>query len=78
MTKARKSSGLSQQAVASKLGRPQSFVSKYESGERRIDVVEFLMLAEVIGFDAIDIIKLLSARTGQRARRRQRPGSGSA
>jgi hypothetical protein len=43
-------------------------VSKYESGERRIDVVEFLMLAEAIGFDPIEAIKRV---TGERAARRR-------
>ncbi len=37
---ARTESGLSQQEVADKLGKPQSFVSKIESGERRLDVAE--------------------------------------
>jgi transcriptional regulator with XRE-family HTH domain len=59
---ARKDRGLSQQAVADKLKRPQSFVSKYESGERRLDVIELLILGEAIGFDTVQMIKSLSAR----------------
>jgi len=39
--------GLSQQAVADKLGKPQSYVSKIESGERRLDVAEMKKLAEI-------------------------------
>jgi transcriptional regulator with XRE-family HTH domain len=39
---ARKSAGVTQQALAGKLHHPQSFVAKYENGERRIDVVEFV------------------------------------
>ncbi len=39
----RKQAGLTQQAVATGLNRPQSFVSKYENGERRLDVVEYLI-----------------------------------
>jgi len=39
--------GFSQQLVASKLGKPQSFVSKIESGERRLDVVEMKNFAEI-------------------------------
>jgi transcriptional regulator with XRE-family HTH domain len=46
---ARKAAGLTQVELASKLGRPQSFVSKYENGERRIDVIEFLDICEAIG-----------------------------
>jgi transcriptional regulator with XRE-family HTH domain len=45
---ARKRSGLTQQQVANRLKRPQSFVAKYESGERRLDVVEFALVAEAI------------------------------
>ena len=42
LKKARKVAGLTQQEVADKLGKPQSFVAKYENGERRLDVVEFI------------------------------------
>lgn len=46
---ARKSAGLTQQDVADRLGRPQSFVAKVEGCERRLDVVEFLHLCRAIG-----------------------------
>ena len=46
---ARKKAGLTQQQVAERLGRPQSFVAKYEGGERRLDVVEYIQLAQVLG-----------------------------
>jgi transcriptional regulator with XRE-family HTH domain len=36
--------------VAARLGRPQSFVAKYEGGERRLDVLEFIAVC-----DALDI-----------------------
>ena len=39
--------GLSQQAVADKLGKPQSYLSKIESGERRLDVAELKKLSEI-------------------------------
>jgi transcriptional regulator with XRE-family HTH domain len=48
----RKAAGLSQAEVAKKLRRYQSIVANIESGERRIDVVEFLDIAEAIGFEA--------------------------
>jgi len=43
------------------LRRYQSFVATVESGQRRIDVIEFLDLAEAVGFDPIDVIKKLRA-----------------
>ena len=48
---------LKQQDVAARLDRPQSFVAKYENGERRLDVVEFIEVAEAIGFDPADFIR---------------------
>lgn len=51
LTEKRKQAGLTQAAVASALGRHQPFVANIENGERRLDVVEFLTLAEIIGFD---------------------------
>jgi len=51
LVSARHSSGLSQADVAAALGRPQSFVSKYERGERRLDVIEFLDVAQALGID---------------------------
>jgi transcriptional regulator with XRE-family HTH domain len=44
----RKSKDLTQADVALKLGRPQSFVAKYEGGERRLDVVEFVEVANAL------------------------------
>jgi transcriptional regulator with XRE-family HTH domain len=41
--------GLLQADVARHLGKPQSYVSKCESGERRVDVIELLAFAEVYG-----------------------------
>jgi transcriptional regulator with XRE-family HTH domain len=57
LREARKQAGLSQYEVARRLKRPQSFVSAYESGDRRIDVLEFLRIAKATGVDACDLIK---------------------
>ena len=59
MVEARKSVELTQSQLAKKLSRPQSFVSKYERGERRLDVVEFLAVAKAIGTDPVKLIKKL-------------------
>lgn len=52
----RKKAGLTQKDVARRLGVYDSYVSKYELGERRIDVVELMSLAKAIGFRASDLI----------------------
>jgi transcriptional regulator with XRE-family HTH domain len=54
---ARKAAGLSQQQVADKLKRPQSYVAKVEGAERRLDIIEFLELAQAIGADPVELIR---------------------
>ena len=49
LRQARKDAGLTQREVAKRLGNPQSFVSKCESGERRIDVIELAVFAKMYG-----------------------------
>ncbi len=48
---ARVDANLTQAQVAGRLGRPQSFVSKYEGGERGLDVIEFLYVCEALELD---------------------------
>lgn len=48
---ARRKRGLSQAALAAELGRVQTFVSKYERGERRLDVVELLEITSALDID---------------------------
>jgi transcriptional regulator with XRE-family HTH domain len=59
MVKARKAAGLTQHELADRLHKPQSFVAKYEGGERRIDVVEFLTVCQAIGVDSAKLLKAL-------------------
>lgn len=49
LVEARKEKGVSQDALAKLLGRHQQFVSRYETGERRLDVVEFVDIARALG-----------------------------
>lgn len=51
--------GLRQEDLARKLGEPQSFVSRYESGDRRLDVLELRQICEVLGVSLADFIKRL-------------------
>ncbi|MEH2347873.1 MAG: helix-turn-helix transcriptional regulator [Nostoc sp.] len=57
MIAARKEAKLTQQTLAKSLKKPQSFVAKYENGERRLDVVEFLLVTRLIGVDPCDILR---------------------
>jgi hypothetical protein len=52
---ARRRANVTQQELAARLGKPQSFVSEYERGQRRVDVVEFLLIAQAIGTDPLAI-----------------------
>ena len=56
LRKAREDAGLTQADVARRLKRPQSFVSKCESGERRVDVIEAAAFCQVYG---ITLLRLL-------------------
>ena len=53
----RHEAGLRQTDVAAKLGKPQSFVSNYESGERRLDLLELQRLCEVLGVGLVDFVR---------------------
>lgn len=54
---ARKAAGVTQVELAARLGKSQSFVSKVERGERRIDVIEFCQIAEGLGRDPAKLLQ---------------------
>ena len=56
----RQKAGLRQIDVAKRLGQSQSWMVRLEGGQRRIDVVEFLLIAKVVGFDPIEALKQIS------------------
>ena len=64
---AREKAELTQQQLATLLGRPQSYVAKYEGGERRVDVVEFISIARALNFDAGRAVREVSAKYGSQA-----------
>lgn len=63
MAEARLAAQLTQQQLARKLRKPQSFVSSYESGQRRVDVLEFLTIIRAIGARPADIFKAIEKQT---------------
>lgn len=58
---ARTAAGVTQWELAARLGRPQSFVSKVESGDRRLDVIEFLQIIKALNVEPEPIIQSLVA-----------------
>lgn len=57
----RKEAGLSQLELANRLGVPQSFVSKYESGERRLDILEIRLICNALKLSLQAFIKRLES-----------------
>jgi transcriptional regulator with XRE-family HTH domain len=74
MVRARKAAGLTQHALARRLKKPQSFVAKYEGGERRLDVVEFIRISRALEADPL---KLLAAFLGHAKGKALRAKAGS-
>ena len=65
LAQGRVAAGLTQVELAVRLQRPQSFVSKYEAGERRLDVVELLEVTQAIGCDPAGVIAALLGVPGE-------------
>jgi transcriptional regulator with XRE-family HTH domain len=63
LASARRKAGISQEVLAKRLKRPQSFVAKYEGGERRLDVVEFLAIARAIGTDPVRLLRQIMRKS---------------
>lgn len=59
LVEARQSQSLTQTDIAARLRKPQSYVSKYETGERRLDVIEFLEVCQVLAIKPLTILKKL-------------------
>lgn len=55
----RASSGLRQTDLAERLNVPQSFISKLESGERKLDILEFIVYCETFNMNPIEIFTKL-------------------
>jgi transcriptional regulator with XRE-family HTH domain len=61
LIEARHANGLKQTELAKLLGRPQSFVSNYEGGQRRLAVIEFIDIAKALGLDPSAVVRELVA-----------------
>ena len=53
----RTEAGLSQTDLAARLKKPQSFVSKYESGERRLDLIELQQVCECLAIGLVEFVR---------------------
>lgn len=56
LVEARKAAGVTQIELARRLRKPQPFISKIERGVRRVDVIEFCVIARAIGVDPVDLL----------------------
>lgn len=59
LVSAREKAGLTQRQLAARLRRPHSFVGRMEAGERRVDVVEFIEIARVLGANPKEMFEQL-------------------
>jgi hypothetical protein len=68
MIAARKEAQLTKQSLAKSLQKPQSFVAKYENGDRRLDVVEFLIVTRVVGVDPCALLSKIEQQISEVSR----------
>ena len=53
---------LSQEELGKKLGRHQPFIARIESGQRRLDVVEFIHMMQIMGVSSVSFLKMLESK----------------
>lgn len=63
----RQEAGLTQAGLASRLGRPQTFVSKYELGERRLDLLQLRQICRAVGLTLEEFVRRLEVMLRDRA-----------
>jgi transcriptional regulator with XRE-family HTH domain len=61
---ARRRANVTQDELAAMLSKPQSFVSEYERGQRRVDVIELLVIARALGADPLDLFAEIARSAG--------------
>ena len=75
----RKNAGLTQRQLADRLGREQSFVGRIETGQRRLDLVEFIWICRACGAEPEQEVSRLTRRLAghvRPGRPRKKPRSG--
>lgn len=70
LKRTRESRGISQRALSAKLGRMSSYIQKIENGERRIDVIEFLRICDLLEVNEHELIKELRAQVAEASKKR--------
>lgn len=67
LTAARERAGLTQAELAARLRKPQSFISNYERGQRRIDALELIRIAQALGADPVRVFSdVMTRHAGRR------------
>src|SRR5215203_3019267 len=66
LVQARKDAGITQQELATRIGQRQTFVSKFELGERRLDAAEFVRVGRAIGTDPYRLLRKAETAVGVR------------
>ena len=65
LVSARRDAGLTQRELADRLSKPQSYVSKYERSERRLDIIEFLAIIKALDGDVADVTAIIERISGR-------------
>lgn len=68
----RKSANVSQDELAARLEKPQSFVSAYERGQRRVDLLEFLLILDALKVDPFKVFATIMERAQEIVRKGSR------
>lgn len=68
LVESRTAAGLTQQQLGRLIGKPQSYVSKFETGERRLDLIEFIVVCDALGRDPFAFLKELLSDGAPRGR----------
>ena len=62
---ARRRANVTQDELAARLSKPQSFVSEFERGQRRVDVVELLVISRALGVDPVELFIEIAKSAGR-------------